>query len=152
MSELLEDFWRDFSATQVDTGRLEIGPFRFVHGQMRYVEFEGNLGAGFRARAIALFRDDEIQAQLLSSSAAGKNCIRAELERGVSEWMTANGLQASIYLTPRDSHARINLVWPRPYLAARKYWPAHHLWLSIALNDLVSSFAAKLSSLDAEGA
>jgi hypothetical protein len=64
-------------------------------------------------------------------------------------WLESKGIVANWHVAKKFSDAKVELVWNDACVGNRNLWPAHHLWLRLALEELTSALLPALNEKEA---
>lgn len=119
--------------------------FRHVHGNDAYVEFDERLGLGFRPRAVFLLKDNQLRAEILTTSRAGLELLDNLASAG-GRLATVNGSVAEASVSDRRSDGKVQVVWRDAMTSNRSLWPVHHDWIGVTLCDLRETMVPLIAS------
>ncbi len=147
MEDLRAAFWDDLSARLVQRPDWALGSFRHVHGNDAYVEFEKKLGQGFRPRAVFLLKDNQLRAEVLTTSKSGLETLDRLVAFG-SRVPTVHGGIAEASVSLGRSDGKLQFVWRDAMTSNRRLWPVHHDWIGESLLDLQATLATLIAEDD----
>jgi len=143
-AELRASFWGEFAARLAQRPDMALGPFRHVHGNDAYVEFDEKLGQGFRPRAVFLLKDNQLRAEVLTTSRSGLEALD-RLVAGGGRVATVHGGIAEASVSFGRSDGKLQFVWREAVTSNRRLWPVHHDWIGESLLDLRATLATLIS-------
>lgn len=153
--ELYDQFWKCFRAAIPDDDEFLSPEFKSPHGNRGYIEFPKCVGESFRLRATlamnsgsdGLLNRSRLQAQLWTCRKLGIAFVREFRDKGIAPLSdpSAPGV-ARWHLNQTD--AKIELEWQGADLANPAFWPAHHLWLRIALKELATALERSVMAFE----
>ena len=106
-----------------------------MHGNDAYVEFYERLGHGFRPRAVFLIKDNQVRAEILTTSREGLELLDGLVAVG-GRVATAHGGIADASVSAGRSDGKVQIVWYDAMTGNRRLWSTHHDWIGETLCDL----------------
>jgi len=106
-----------------------------VHGNDAYIEFDEHLGLGFRPRAVFLIRDNQLRAEILTTSRTGLELLDSIVASG-GRIATSNGGISEASVSDGRSDGKVQVVWRDAMTLNRKLWCVHYDWIGETLCDL----------------
>jgi hypothetical protein len=138
-AEIADAFWRGFQASLSPETLEHFGTLKVRLGSPNYRGFERRLPLGFKPVAVVLTRDDQLRAELTSDRPDGVALVRQIAQAGGT--ITHGGSPCEARVSDgQDGFGRLALLWNAAGVRNPTLWPAHHLWLLCALQDLTDTF------------
>lgn len=148
-ADLRAAFWGELSARLVQLTDWTLGSFRHVHGNDAYVEFEEKLGQGFRPRAVFLLKDNQLRAEVLTTSKQGLETLDRLVALGSRVSSVHGGIaEASVSLGRNDG--KLQIVWRDAMTSNQRLWPVHQDWIRETLLDLRATLASLVDNDDSK--
>lgn len=143
-AEIARAFWHAFQASLSPETLEHFGNLTVRLGSPNYRGFERRLPLGFKPVAVVLTRDDQLRAELASDRPEGVALVREIARSGGTTTLGGSPCEARVS-DGQGGFGRLALPWNAAGVRNPTLWPAHHLWLICAFQDLLDTFEPLLA-------